>query len=57
MREFIFRIIGAATLNPNVYEDVEADPKATGQAIGVIALASLAAGFGANGWNAQPDPS
>jgi hypothetical protein len=54
MREFMFRIIGAATLNTDVYEDVEADPKATAQAIGVIALASLAAGFGANGWNAQP---
>jgi hypothetical protein len=56
MREFVFRIIGAATLNPTTYEDVEADPKATAQAIGVIALASLAAGFGANGWNAQPRP-
>jgi len=56
MREFILRIIGAAALNPNVYEDVEADPKATAQAIGVIALGSLAAGFGANGWNAQPRP-
>jgi Yip1-like protein len=54
MREFLFRIIGAATLNPGVYEDVEADPKATAQAVGVIALASLAAGVGANGWNAQP---
>jgi hypothetical protein len=56
MREFILRIIGAAALNPSVYEDVEADPKATAQAIGVIALGSLAAGFGANGWNAQPRP-
>jgi len=56
MREFMFRIMGAATLNPDVYEDVEADPKATVQAIGVIVLASLAAGFGANGWNAQPRP-
>jgi hypothetical protein len=56
MREFVFRIIGAATLNPTTYEDVEADRKATAQAVGVIALASLAAGFGANGWNAQPRP-
>lgn len=56
MRQFLFRIIGAAALNPDVYEDVEADPKATAQAVGVIALASLAAGFGANGWNAAPRP-
>jgi hypothetical protein len=56
MREFVLRIIGAAALNPNTYEDVEADPKATAQAIGVIVLASLSAGFGANGWNAQPRP-
>jgi hypothetical protein len=54
MRDFLFRIIGAATLNTGVYEDVEADPNATAQAVVVIALASLAAGFGANGWNAPP---
>ena len=54
MRNFIFRVVGAATLNANVYEDVEGDPKATTQAVAVVFLASLAAGFGANGWNAPP---
>ena len=54
MRTFIFRVVGAATLNANVYEDVEGDPKATTQAVAVVFLASLAAGFGANGWNAPP---
>jgi hypothetical protein len=54
MREFIFRVLGAATLDARVYEDVEADRGATVQAIGVIVLASVAAGFGARGWNADP---
>ena len=54
MRQFIFRVLGAATLDARVYEDVETDRGATGQAIGVIALASVAAGFGARGWNADP---
>ena len=53
MRNFLFRVVGAATLDANVYEDVEADANATLQAVGVIFLASLAAGFGANGWNAS----
>ena len=51
MRNFFFRVVGAATLDANVYEDVEADTNATAQAVAVILLASLAAGFGANGWN------
>ena len=54
MRGFIFRVLGAATLDARVYEDVEADRRATVQAVGVILLASLAAGFGARGWNADP---
>ncbi len=53
MRTFLFRVVGAATLDPGVYEDVEADPKATIQAVAVIVLGSLAAGFGASGWNAS----
>jgi len=55
MNQFLFRVWGAATLSPSVYEDVESDPKATAQAVGVIALASLATGFGASGWNARPE--
>ena len=54
MQKFLFRVMGAATLDAQVYEDVEADPRATLQAVGVILLASLAAGFGANGWTASP---
>jgi len=54
MSQFLFRLAGAVTLDSGVYEDVESDPKATPQAVGVIVLASLAAGFGANGWNAEP---
>jgi hypothetical protein len=54
MLNFLMRMLGAAALDTGVYEDVEADPNATGQAVGVIVLASLAAAFGANGWNADP---
>src|SRR5262245_39213228 len=44
---FIRRLMGAALLDPDTYEDVEADPTATPQAAAVIILASLAAGIGA----------
>jgi hypothetical protein len=46
---------GAATLNTGVYEEVEGDPRATKQALAVVALASLSVGFGASGWNAGAD--
>jgi hypothetical protein len=39
-------MIGAARLNVNIYEEVEADTTATRQAMGVVVLASLAAGIG-----------
>ncbi|MGE0393544.1 MAG: hypothetical protein AB7I25_07240 [Vicinamibacterales bacterium] len=55
MGRFFSRMLGAATFNTGVYEDVEADPGATVQAGVVVALASLAAGFGASGWNADAD--
>ncbi|MGQ0723535.1 MAG: hypothetical protein ACT4PE_18450 [Candidatus Eiseniibacteriota bacterium] len=45
----IDRMIRAAKLDAQVYEDVEADGGATGQALGVVVLASLAAGIGAAG--------
>jgi hypothetical protein len=54
MRRFVFRVLGAATLDKQVYEDVEADPGATSQALAVIVLASFAAGLGASGWNGKP---
>lgn len=43
---FVERMIGAAKLNPAVYEEVEADKQATGQATLVVVLASIAAGIG-----------
>ncbi len=39
-------MIGAAKLNIAIYEEVEADGTATGQAMGVVVLSSLAAGVG-----------
>ena len=39
------RIIGAATLNISVYEEVEADRSATVQALGVVILVSLVIGI------------
>jgi hypothetical protein len=44
------RLIGAAALDAAIYEEVEADPGATGQAFAVVVLSSLAAGFGARGF-------
>lgn len=46
MTIFVNRIIGAVRLNPALYEEVEADRSAMGQAMGVVILASLAAGIG-----------
>ena len=40
------RMVGAATLNIRVYEEVEADRSATVQALGVVALVSAASGIG-----------
>jgi hypothetical protein len=49
MTPFLNRLIGAALLNPAIYEEIEADRAATMQAMGVVALSSLAAGVGALG--------
>jgi Yip1-like protein len=43
---FVERMIGAAKLDPRVYEDVEADRTATPQALAVVVLASVAGGIG-----------
>lgn len=40
------RMIRAAKLDANLYEEVEADTGAMGQAIGVVVLSSIAAGIG-----------
>ncbi|WP_423822654.1 YIP1 family protein [Salinisphaera sp. SPP-AMP-43] len=47
MHGFIQRMIGAAKLEVPIYEEVEHDHSATGQAAAVVVLASLAAGIGA----------
>jgi hypothetical protein len=46
MSPFIDRIVRAAKLDPYLYEEVEADKKALGEAVGVVVLSSLAAGIG-----------
>ncbi|MBL7137037.1 MAG: YIP1 family protein [Candidatus Marinimicrobia bacterium] len=46
MTVFKDRIIRAAKLDINLYEEVEADRGALGQAMGVVVLSSIAAGVG-----------
>ena len=46
---FVMRLIGAAALDTAIYEEVEADRTATGQALVVVLGSSLAAGIGARG--------
>ena len=49
MQNYINRIVRAAKLDINLYEEVEADKGAMGQAIGVVVLSSIAAGIGSIG--------
>ncbi len=44
------RMIGAAMLNVNTYEEVEADTNATTEAMIVVVLSSVAAGIGSIGY-------
>ncbi len=46
MSNFVERIIRAIKLDVHLYEEVEADDNATGQAIGIVVLSSIAAGIG-----------
>jgi hypothetical protein len=46
MSQFVDRMIRAAKLDVHLYEEVEADKSAIGQAMGVVALSSLAGGVG-----------
>lgn len=46
MADLVDRMKRAAKLDPNLYEEVEADETAMGQATLVVVLASLAAGIG-----------
>ena len=49
MQIYIDRIVRAAKLDINLYEEVEADKGAMVQAIGVVVLSSIAAGIGSIG--------
>jgi Yip1 domain len=49
MKNFVNRMIRAAKLDVQLYEEVEADKTALGQAFGVVALSSIAAGIGTVG--------
>ena len=48
MSRFVARLVGALRLDPMLYEEVEADRTATGQALLVVVLSALAAGVGAS---------
>ena len=52
MASFTDRMVGAAKLDVRVYEEVEADTGATGQAMGVVLLSSVAGGIGSVGLGA-----
>ena len=54
MGTFFRRLVGAASLDANTYEEVEADRTATPQALLVVVLSSLAAGIGAKGLSGGP---
>lgn len=50
---FLQRLMGAAALDPAIYEEVEADQTALPQAMAVVVIASLSAGVGAVGFGAR----
>ena len=54
MASFSERVIGAAKLDVRIYEEVEADTGALGQAMSVVVLQSIAAGIGAIGREGLP---
>jgi Yip1 domain len=43
---FAERVVGALKLDANTFEDIERDPTAMGQAVGIIALAAVAGSLG-----------
>ena len=49
MSSFTDRMVRAAKLDVKLYEEVEAEKQAVGQAMGVVVLSSLAAGIGSVG--------
>lgn len=57
MTLFGYRLMGAALLDRSVYEGIEADRGALGQAMTTVVLSSLAAGIGVTGWHGPDIPS
>ena len=49
MQNYVDRMVRAAKLDINLYEEVEADKGSMGQAMGVVVLSSIAAGIGSIG--------
>lgn len=54
---FLQRIVGASMLDVATYEEVEADPGATRQAIAVVLLSSASAGVGVGGFSVGALPA
>ena len=50
MRDYLYRLSGAVTLDAGTYEGIEADQSATWQAAVTVLLSSLATGIGATAW-------
>lgn len=50
MSLFGYRLMGAALLDRSMYEGIEADRGALGQAMATVVLSSIAAGIGVTGW-------
>jgi len=48
-RSFMERMVGAMKLDASIYDEVEHDESALGQAVAVVALGALAAGIGTAG--------
>lgn len=55
-RSFVERMIGAAMLDVSVYEEVEHDQSATGQAAGVVAIVAVCAAIGSMGHHSAKGP-
>jgi hypothetical protein len=54
MAGFLARMLRASLLDPALYEEVEADTRATWQAVGVVCLSSLASGLGSGARDGVP---
>src|SRR5689334_11476837 len=50
---FLQRLIGAVSLDPAIYEEIEEDPRAITQAMAVVIVSSLASGVGATGYGSR----